>query len=285
MSLDEVRQEAELAGYLDEWLAAGGRRGFKSLRQRSQLVSAAFSIVGVTSAAVAAAAFASAMRAQPLLEPERFDGLDLGEWEGRVQLIMAVGAGIGALLFVWWFARAYRNLRALGVRGLRFGARWATAMWFVPFVNLVLPKEVIDDLWRASDPEIAPLSPAWRLRTIPFRVHLWWISLLGAGVLFVVAQWVLPAPESGGGAASRIGLVLVGLGHLLGAVAALLGVLLVREIGSREGRRFDRLDFLRPFDRLDASLKEVDEIDEVVDRDDLLPKLAHAETSHVWGRY
>jgi hypothetical protein len=284
MSLDEVREEAELAGYLDQWLAAGGRRGYRPLAVRRRVVTAILAVIGGVASAIAVASLASAGTSTPLLEPSRFDGADLSQWEGRAQLTMVVCATFGALAFVWWAARAYRNLPALGVRGLRFGARWATAMWFVPFVNLVLPKEVVDDLWRASDPDVAPLSTSWRLRTIPFRVHLWWISVLGAGLLIVVAQWVLPPPEATAGTASRVGLALVGLAHLAAAAGALLGTLLVHEVGNRQARRFQRLGLLRPFDRLDASLKEDDAAEEV-DPGELLPRLAHADTSTVWGRY
>jgi hypothetical protein len=61
------------------------------------------------------------------------------------------------------FRRAYRNLPALGAESPRFSSGWAVGAWFVPFLNLVRPKQIMDDIWRASDPAL-PAHPgaAWK---------------------------------------------------------------------------------------------------------------------------
>jgi hypothetical protein len=79
-----------------------------------------------------------------------------------------------------WCGRLYRNLFALDVGGLRFTPRWGVGAWFVPFLNLVRPKQIVNDLWRASDPSFRP-SCAWRGAPVAGMVHVWWALLLLSG--------------------------------------------------------------------------------------------------------
>lgn len=85
------------------------------------------------------------------------------------------------ILMIVWTRRAYRNLEGLGVKWLRFKAGWAVGAWLVPFLNFIRPKEIINDIWRASQPDAenpggTPSlgAPVWS------RIDLWWTaSMLG----------------------------------------------------------------------------------------------------------
>src|SRR5690606_14313927 len=92
---------------------------------------------------------------------ERFPSFDLDvavvtEWVTVLSLSAAALSAVALLLAVAWTSRAYRNLAALGVDGLRFSPDIVGAAWIVPGVNLLVPKLVLDELWRGSD----PASPA-----------------------------------------------------------------------------------------------------------------------------
>lgn len=77
--------------------------------------------------------------------------------------------------FIVWFHRLYTNLPALGATELRFTSGWAIGAWFVPFLNLWRPKQIADDIWRASDPDADTVSgPHWRGRPVGGVVHVWW---------------------------------------------------------------------------------------------------------------
>lgn len=76
---------------------------------------------------------------------------------GMLQLLLYLGT---VLAFLVWFRRAYRNLPILGAESLRFSNGWAVGAWFVPFLNLVRPKQLADDIWRASDPALPAPSNA-----------------------------------------------------------------------------------------------------------------------------
>jgi uncharacterized membrane protein YtjA (UPF0391 family) len=101
---------------------------------------------------------------------------------GVAQQVLLVAT---AILFISWLYGAYERLPAIGSTP-RFKPWWAIAAWFVPILNLIRPKQIVDEVWRAGD-EPFP--------TVPVFVHLWWAAwivdwLLGnaAGRLYVRAE-------------------------------------------------------------------------------------------------
>jgi hypothetical protein len=85
-----------------------------------------------------------------------------------------------AIAFLAWFARAYRNLARLGVPGLRYASAWAVGAWFVPILNLFRPKQVANDIWRATDPQLR--SDGWHGRDVSPWLHWWWAFWVAGGV-------------------------------------------------------------------------------------------------------
>jgi Domain of unknown function (DUF4328)/Protein of unknown function (DUF2510) len=100
---------------------------------------------------------------------------------GLLQLLLYLGT---VVVFLVWFRRAYRNLPALGAESLRFSGGWAVGAWFVPFLNLVRPKQLADDIWRASDPALPPQpGAAWKQQRVPPLVHWWWALFVASNLL------------------------------------------------------------------------------------------------------
>lgn len=97
---------------------------------------------------------------------------------GIIQLVSYVLAAIGFLL---WYHRAYRNGIALGARPPRYGTGWAIGYWFIPFVNLVRPKQVMNDIWRGSDPEMPAECPDFAKRPLTPMLTFWWAGFLISG--------------------------------------------------------------------------------------------------------
>ena len=99
-----------------------------------------------------------------------------------------VMAGVFAVVFlvavgflIAWTNRVYRNLEPLGVQGLRFTEGWAVGGWFVPFLNLVRPKQILDDVWRASGPDGG--DDDWHRRKVTPLLHVWWGLWILGGLL------------------------------------------------------------------------------------------------------
>lgn len=114
------------------------------------------------------------------------------DWANNLAIVGAIAA------FCMWTHRVYRNLPALGARGLRYTPAWAVGWLFVPFVNLVIPFFVFSEIWRHSIPaptdsagqrgqRVSPLLVGWWIVNIlPFVLLLIGIALVGVSTkLFV----------------------------------------------------------------------------------------------------
>jgi hypothetical protein len=88
-------------------------------------------------------------------------------------------AGLGFLIA--WTSRVYRNLPALEAPDLRFTPGWAIGGWFVPFLNFVRPKQILDDAWRVSCPDGDATD--WHRRRVTPLLHVWWGLWIFGGLL------------------------------------------------------------------------------------------------------
>jgi hypothetical protein len=97
--------------------------------------------------------------------------------------------GATAIVFIFWFSRAYRNLRRLGIFELRWREGWAVGAWFVPLLNFVRPKSIANDIWRGSDPELRARAslPSASLSAVPWFHTAWWAVFILDGLFARVA--------------------------------------------------------------------------------------------------
>lgn len=60
-----------------------------------------------------------------------------------------------AIAVVWaiWFRRLRLNAEVFAPGQHRFSSGWAAGSWFTPVVNLWFPKQIANDIWRASSPQ------------------------------------------------------------------------------------------------------------------------------------
>jgi hypothetical protein len=87
---------------------------------------------------------------------------------------------VTAGLWLAWFRRAYLNLPALGARRLRYRPWWAVGAWLLPLFSLFRPKQLLNDIWRASDPELPDQSDSWRRRPVAELLGWWWLAFLAS---------------------------------------------------------------------------------------------------------
>jgi protein kinase-like protein/uncharacterized protein DUF4328 len=99
-------------------------------------------------------------------------------WVGLVQALWFLAT---ASLWLAWFRRAYLNLPALGARRLRYRRWWAIGAWLLPLFSLFRPKQILNDVWRASDPELPPdQGDRWRGRPVAGLLGWWWLAFLAS---------------------------------------------------------------------------------------------------------
>lgn len=116
-------------------------------------------------------------------------GIDGGNWIAPVMgilgllWILLVPVSIAAgVLFIVWLSKSAKLSAILAPGRQKLSPGWAVGGWFIPLAYLVLPRIVVGDVWRASEP--LREQPATRPpRTV--LVSFWWIAfVIGQQFLF-----------------------------------------------------------------------------------------------------
>ena len=172
---------------------------------------------------------------------------DLYLWVGAVQAGWFL---VTAWLWLAWFRRAYLNLPALGARRLRFRPWWAVGAWLLPVFSLFRPKQVLNDVWRASDPDLPPdQADTWRRRPVAELLGWWWLAFLASVLVRSItteavhgaADFMLLGllPERFDRFQASAGMQVVA--DLLTVVCALLALRVVRRTTARQSERATRM--------------------------------------------
>ncbi|MEV6251057.1 protein kinase [Streptomyces sp. NPDC051742] len=104
--------------------------------------------------------------------PEGEDLFDIDAWgDDPVFYVLLSGKILltAALVVCWllWFTRARAVAELRQASSTRYRAAMSVVGWFLPLANLVIPKQIADDIWCAS------VAGSERARP-PARVHVWW---------------------------------------------------------------------------------------------------------------
>ncbi len=82
---------------------------------------------------------------------------------------------IAVLTMIWMFRMA-ANLRKLGRQGQTWAPGWGIGAWFVPpCIIYAVPWLMFKELWKGSDPTVAPGDPAWKQRPASALITVWWV--------------------------------------------------------------------------------------------------------------
>ncbi|QZH75189.1 MAG: DUF4328 domain-containing protein [Erythrobacter sp.] len=95
---------------------------------------------------------------------------------GGIQLLAFLAS---IVVIALWLHRAHGNLHESGLGGLNYSASWATASFFIPFVNLYVPFASTRELWNRSHGE-----SDWHAAASAGDVTSWAACNWGAFVVF-----------------------------------------------------------------------------------------------------
>ncbi|MBH5336527.1 DUF4328 domain-containing protein [Streptomyces pactum] len=151
------------------------------------------------------------------------------------------------IIVVWviWFRRLRLNAEVFAPGRHRFGSGWAAGSWFTPVVQFWFPKQIANDIWRASTPQ-GPQAVRLAL------LSAWWVAFVSAfgvglvsSVMYAVAEdkadravekgSIEDFEESGDALKGSLGLSMVSLTLLI--VAAVLALLVIRQITRMQEQR------------------------------------------------
>ncbi len=171
-----------------------------------------------------------------------FPGALFGDEESTDPLKLAIALlvlGIGLLtiivyiatvvFFLMWLYRAHENLQAFGVRKnqLEYSSGWAVGSFFVPFASLIIPYRAIRELWRKSIPESSNMFGSI---TPPGFFSVWWFFWIVSNMadqMYLRMTWTEKVSTE---VSATVGVI----SGILGVIAALLAIAVVREIEKQQ---------------------------------------------------
>lgn len=174
--------------------------------------------------------------------PEKYNS-----FEFMVLMIQIAVYFVTGLVFMIWVYRAFRNLPSLGVHNPRFSPGWAVGWFFVPILNLVRPYEVMQALWRDSNPDVGISDRFFeqhkgRLETYSSKtrlIGLWWAFVIIAALAYRASAMITANSTKSADVVTGSWISLISDGLWIGA-AAVLG-LIVRGIEARQEEKWRRM--------------------------------------------
>ncbi|MBH1935910.1 DUF4328 domain-containing protein [Streptomyces sp. AV19] len=165
----------------------------------------------------------------------------------HASMVLVAGVPVLGTLVLWavWFRRVRLNAETLAPGSHRFGSGWAAGAWFTPVVNLWFPKQIANDIYRASAPA-GPQGPPKGL------LNSWWVCGLVAGAVNAAATTAYALAEARVRRSFRLGVdgsweedvrrlrMLAGVsafGYLLCAVVGVLALLVIRQLTRMQEER------------------------------------------------
>jgi hypothetical protein len=164
--------------------------------------------------------------------------------EAIMRVIQLVVFLASAVAFLIWLRRAYKNLKPLGAEP-RYSPAWAVGAFVVPIINLFLPFQIFQEMWRASDPETIaardakPVTAFIEDSSKSLLVVVWWglwlLTLINLAVAYrwhvswqilneeIIASWLV---------------IMLSLLLILDSIAT---IILVKKITDRQDEKFKRL--------------------------------------------
>jgi hypothetical protein len=140
-----------------------------------------------------------------------------------------------AIAFIVWFRRAYRNTAGLGASGMRYKPGWSIGAWFVPILTLFRPKQITNDIWRASDPELPRHATTWQANEVHGLIHWWWAIWIVATVFSNISTNFYLTAETL--SEQLLASSMAAVANMVFIVAAVLAILIVRAITIRQEQR------------------------------------------------
>ena len=176
----------------------------------------------------------------PSYLPASAAGQDALNQEDLSHLMSPVRAWLNLVtivLWLLWFARVRENAEAFSPGRVRQSVGMAVGCWFIPFVNLFMPKQIANDVWAASDRTAPqPTFPGHRPGGAPALLNAWWtcwvIHLVLMMLTLVDDPWYEQEVELAQGSAA-----LMALHHLVTVPTAVLAIAVVNRLTRHQEER------------------------------------------------
>lgn len=223
------------------------RDSFRSPRTLSILTVIGLGLLGLSE--VLAAGFGFGQVVSPDMVLDMDDGMSESVWglvQGLLILLQVPLYLFTAIIFLVWVNRTNKNMAPLMARNTEFTSGWAVGWWFVPFASLVKPFQVVREIWWESDPEIddEPTFLSASLRSAPAYMGVWWAFWLLSNFAWNITGRFWDPEDLSSTVFSGFLFIITGV---LSAIAAVLAIMVVRDITDRQEKRFAKLSAMQQF--------------------------------------
>jgi hypothetical protein len=153
--------------------------------------------------------------------------------QSAIALLQILALIVGAFFFIRWFLQAYRNVDALG--GTRdYTEKWAGWAWFVPILSLWRPKQIANEIWRASDPDHPDQAPS---KSTPLWgvLAFWWACWLVSNFISQIGARMAFHNDTADGLRHSTAAYLIG--DAIDIAAAVLAIVVILRITARQEER------------------------------------------------
>ena len=132
--------------------------------------------------------------------------------------------------FLFWVHRASTNLAVLSNEEMKFTPSWAVGWFFIPFLNLVKPREVMIELWQGSHMD---------KETNPLVVNIWWgLFVLSTMIGRTAIKVFIDAGATSGFAISSLA---HGIADVFDVFTTIYAIRVVTQIGLAYSKNFGNL--------------------------------------------
>lgn len=161
--------------------------GYHSLLVPATIARAMLSLAATVAVVTAAAVAAWGFRVDDPIVTVESTEIDLEVVADATIVTFLVVLALTGIAFVHWAVQAYRNLPALAIEDRRYWTIWLVIGWVIPGANLLVPKLLVDDVWRGSSPEASLVGgDSWQRRPVASIVNRWWCSFLVTPAIVVL---------------------------------------------------------------------------------------------------
>jgi len=156
---------------------------------------------------------------------------NLNDMRELVIALLAILLNIGSMItFIMWFRRGYYNLHTLNLN-LKYSEGWAAGAWFVPFLNLARPVQIMSEMSNRSHELLTDAKLISKKNKLMTIIPIWWTIWILMMISGNIAARSMDSDTINGLISGTWVNLIDNIFNVIGAVIA---VLLVREYAKME---------------------------------------------------
>jgi len=148
-----------------------------------------------------------------------------------------------AIVFLMWVYRVYSNLYLFRVSGLTYSPGWAVGYFFIPIISLFRPYQALQEVWRASDPDVpADDRRGWRDTDSSPVILLWWLLWIAGGILAQVYLRMALSGRAEDAPSKQVDII----SDALSVGAAIFAIMMIYQLRNRQTLKYQQVQDHQP---------------------------------------